>query len=248
MAWTKLFHENCLRVVSSLLSVNSSDHSGRILNRSYVVLRIALRCLAGLEDVLDESYANDAEEELVLELDENHGNTVRGMFPWCTGLISHFCFAVIFLSTIHTFVHLCFSKSLPNDKTDHVSPRICPIIKSSRTLTSVLPRLLTFSHWTVPSLWSSWILFELDSLLLSMSIDTPQLATNSRSSYFFEEILTQLLLWTLFVKSRVSTILTKICVPLHKVMMKESVMTEHERLTFNLGVPSRSGCICLKQQ
>ena len=41
MTLTKLFHEKCLRVISSLLSVNSSDHSGRILSRSYVVLRIA---------------------------------------------------------------------------------------------------------------------------------------------------------------------------------------------------------------
>ena len=124
----------------------------------------SFRCLAGLGDVLDESYGNNTEEEHQVELDENHGSTVRDMFSWCTELIFHFCVAENFGPTIHTFVYLCSSKSLRNDKTWHVSSRICIIMKSSRSLTSVLPRLLAFFPLNVTTV-VEFLNFHLSSIL-----------------------------------------------------------------------------------
>ena len=88
--------------VSSILSVNSSNHSGRSRKRSsearliffflflfwvfgdplrFHVAGSSLRSDAGLEDVLDESCGGDVEDELVPEVDDNCERGVFGQGP-----------------------------------------------------------------------------------------------------------------------------------------------------------------------
>ena len=80
----------------------------------------SLRCVAGLEEVLDESCGGDVEDELLSEFDDNPGTTRGTKFSVLHNISSLFRSIVEFHRFFHSYEHPCSEQSFPSDRTASV--------------------------------------------------------------------------------------------------------------------------------
>ena len=186
--------------VSSGLSVNSSNHSGRSRKRSsasrlssfffVLVLRfflsvetcLSLRPVFELEE--DKSGTDDVEDEAVPELVVNPAMTKGTKCSVLKAILFPCLFSCGRWPLAHTLEYPCSSQSFPSDRTAGVSSRNCTVTKRPRSWTKTSAS--SFVCTVVLDLCKVSSSSELKSFSLSMCIDAPVSTTNSLSSNNFE--------------------------------------------------------------
>ena len=154
--------------VSSRLSVNSSNHSGKSW-RKLSSANSLLRSGAGLEDVLDESCGGNVEDELVPELDDNPRTTKRYEVFRCCIKSSYLVWlgAASHRWSIHKYIRVL--RRVFQVIELHACPCVIALSRrdKDRERILVLPRSSAILHWSLPPLWG-WISAE-SPVLLSLN-------------------------------------------------------------------------------
>ena len=139
----------CWHFWSLRFSVNSSEVSQSVsqcsivaplLNlcrfcgsRQFLGVPSSLRSVAGLEDVLDESFCSGVEDELVPEFVDNPGTT-GGTKVFVSQRILFRCLVRCgFWLLVHALVFPCSSQIFPSDRTAGVSSSNCIVTKWSKS-------------------------------------------------------------------------------------------------------------------